>query len=224
MPGVSESGEAIARLLAAGLSGQDIGRAIGRDRSLVSQVARGVKPGTNLRDALGALERQVGGLAGRDAKQAARRGAVPEPPRRQTGPPEARRPANVRKPTTRTGRAWGTSTAKRQAVRAGAHGFGHPLADAADARRTVAVTVGTNAGLRINNTSGGKVRGAHVGAGAFDMQLGPADQVWAEVQAQHGGNFSAYVAAQALERGLISGVADEREAVQHFTSLELRSY
>lgn len=74
------SAELIAELLASGETYASIGRAIGRDKSLIRQVARGTKPGRNLTDALAAVTR---------------REHVPEPPRRRTRTGE---PARVRQP------------------------------------------------------------------------------------------------------------------------------
>lgn len=51
------SGELIAQLLANGYTYASIGRAIGRDRSLIRQVAVGSKPGRNLTESLAQLAR-----------------------------------------------------------------------------------------------------------------------------------------------------------------------
>jgi transcriptional regulator len=52
---VPSSSESIAKLRASGQSFASIGRALGRDSSLISQIARGKKPGANLSKALNAL-------------------------------------------------------------------------------------------------------------------------------------------------------------------------
>jgi hypothetical protein len=218
---MATSQELVAALIERGLSQRAIGQAIGRDSSLISQVARGAKPGRNLAPALEALQAQVSGLTPQAAKATARPGAVAKPARRTT---KAGALAKVRRPTTVRAR-WGQSTTmKRQAVRHGAKGMGHALADAqADGRGSVAVTVSFGRSVTVNNTSGGR-RGRTGRGGVIDMNLGDPAQVAAEVDARHGGNFSEYVAAQALERGYVSGVADERDAVAHMTAVELRGW
>lgn len=218
---MSDSQLIIRGLLAQGVSQRAIGQAIGRDSSLISQVARGAKPGHNLRDALAALETKIGQAAdrGQAPAQAARTATVTAPARRTT---KAGRPAGVRRATTKAG-AWGqTTTLKRQAVRGGAKAMGHALADAQDAGRgQVAATVSFDKRVNVQNTSGGR-RGKTGRGGVVDMNLGDPAQVAAEVNAQHGGNFAEYVAAQAVQRGYID--ADERQAVQHMVSVELRGW
>lgn len=219
---MSESAEIIARLVESGASLRSIGDAIGRDSSLLSQVARGRKPGNNLRESLARLEAQVATLTKGGAKPstAARSVTVAEPTRR---PAKAGGLAKVRRATTKAG-GWGQSTTmKRQAARNGARGMGHALNLAAGEGREVAVTVSFNRSVTVNNTSGGR-RGRTGRGGVVEMRLGDADEVFDAVMIQHGGNFSEYVAAQAIDRGYLSGVADERDAVAHMTGVELRGW
>lgn len=80
-PHYGPSRQAIDELHGRGWTDSAIGRAIGRDSSLVHQVGTGKKPGTNLQDALGALA--ATGLPGPAvAKQAPAVAAVAPPSRR----------------------------------------------------------------------------------------------------------------------------------------------
>ena len=80
--GASEAGKLIKSLRKKGYSDAAIGRALDRDSSLIGQVRRGVKPGSNLVDALKAFSK----------------GEKITPPRRQT---KAGKPAKVRRPSVR---------------------------------------------------------------------------------------------------------------------------
>lgn len=53
--GISEAGQLIKELIGKGFSKSRIGKAVGRDSSLISQIEKGKKPGSNLVGALGQL-------------------------------------------------------------------------------------------------------------------------------------------------------------------------
>lgn len=221
---MSESGAIIRRLLAAGLSGQDIGAAISRDRSLVSQVSRGVKPGANLEGALADLERRVS--AGERPAPA----LVPEPPRRTT---RTGRLAHVRRPTTVRGRGWASATVKKQAARKGGAALGHTIQEAADAGRSLSATISYDRHVTVNNTSGGR-RGSTGRGGTVEMNLGDAATV-ADAVDGYNGNVAAYLHAEAAARGYISGpgvdgartgveAVEMASDVASITAIELRSW
>lgn len=234
----SATGDLIVQLRGMGLSDVEIGALVGRNSSLIAQAAgprSGAPEGYNYKP-LAALEgplqaaRDRLAAAGANARQEAaqvrtRARATGERAVPLTRTTKAGTLAKVRRPTTTGGRgargAWSNTVMKRQAARHGAHGMAYPLRDAGD--RTVAATVSVDKGLGVNASSGGRKK--RLGAGGhFTIQLGPADEVAAEVADQYGGNFAAYVMAQALEAGYVSGAADEREAVQHVNTLEVRTY
>lgn len=127
---MSASGDIVRRLLARGLTGQQIGQAIGRDRSLVSQVGRGRKPGANLEAALSELERR--------ADAGGPLGGVAEPARRTT---RSGRVARVRRPTRVGSDRWSSTTIKSQAAASGGRALGRALTDAAEDGAEVVVTI-----------------------------------------------------------------------------------
>jgi hypothetical protein len=85
---MATSREIITRMHARGVSYEDIGRLVGRDSSLIGQIARGKKPGTNLTPSLEAVSRV------RKPDSYLRRNGPLEPPRRVT---RAGTPAQVRR-------------------------------------------------------------------------------------------------------------------------------
>lgn len=217
---VSESGAIIARLLAQGANYQTIGETLGRNRSLVRQVAIGAKPGHNLRDALAQLERAVSAGA---APASTRAAPVPEPARRTT---HAGTLARVRKPTTIRGASWTASTVKRSAARNGARGLGHPLSDAAEDGRQVAATITFTSAVSVESY-GSSGRGIAGPGGSLDIKLGDAAEVWGEVQSQYGGDVAAYLGAVAVERGYVSGnfgAGDAAMVAGAIESVELRTF
>jgi hypothetical protein len=216
---VSEAGEIIARLVAGGANYQTIGEALGRNRSLIRQVAIGAKPGRNLRDSVAELERRVQ-AAGR--APASREPVATPPPRRTTVKHGREVLANVRKPTTIRGRSWTASTAKRAATRSGARGLGHPLADAAESGRQVAVTVSVDGQVSVE-AYGSSRRGRAGVRGSADFKLGDADEVWESVREDYGGNVTAYVAAAMVDQGLVSGMGAGALA-DHITEIDLRAF
>lgn len=213
----SESGEIIRRLVAGGLNQADIGRALGRDRSLISQVARGRKPGDNLRESLAQLESRLAGAA--DVRAAAKAATVTPPAPRTT---RSGALARVRKPVTIRGNNWTASTVKKTGVRGGARGLGHVLSDGADAGHQVAVTVSVDGQVAIEaygNTGRGKA-GLH---GSADFLLGDAADVWASVQADHGGDVTAYVAQHMADAGLVSS-GDVGNLAAHIVEIDMRTF
>lgn len=211
---VSESGEIIGRLVSSGLNMEQIGQAVGRNRSLVRQIMIGRKPGNNLRDALAQLE---GALAGQPAPaEVIRETRVAKPAPRTT---KAGKTARVRRPTTIRGRGWQTSTVRRQAARHGAHGMAHPIRDAAADGRDVAVTASFTKGVKVNADYGRRGRAGW--GGTVEMNLGDAEQVQAEVDDMYGGDFAAYVLDQAAARGHIDNPEAARRGLE---AIELRAF
>lgn len=212
---VSESGAIVARLVAAGANYETIGQALGRNRSLVRQVALGVKPGHNLTAALERLEARVTELPGGvDVNRAARGLEVPAPTRRVTGRGHL---ARVRRPTTISGRAYSTSTIKRQAAGSGGRSLMHTITDAAEAGRRVAVSVRFD--RSINVRSYGKSKRGQAGAGGvLDFELGEGDELLDAVDGAE--SVVAFIVAEAEAAGHISG--DNPAA--HVLEVELRTF
>lgn len=223
------SQDVIRRLLDAGANYETIGQAVGRNRSLIRQVGIGAKPGRNLEAALTALEQRLAGVEPGRVNTEARRsaGTLPAPAQRVN-----RRGAlaKVRRPTTVRGRGWSSSTMKRQAMRNGGRGLGHPIADAAEAGQQVAATITLGSGLAAEHY-GTSRRGQAGAGGSLDILLGDADEVLAEIQDGYGGNVSAYLADVMVARGLVSvtsGGATGEELREHaeagIEQVELRAF
>lgn len=208
---MSESGDIIRRLVEGGQNYQTIGVALGRDRSLVRQVAIGTKPGRNLRDALAQLERKLSGQAVE----------VQEPTRRTTRRGSL---AGVRKPTTRRSESgsWSSSTVKRTAIRGGAKGLGHPLADAAEAGHQVAVTVSVDGHLGIE-AYGSSRRGRAGLHGSADFKLGDAEEVAATIHDEYAGDVAAYIADVMVDQGLVSS-SDASYVREHIVEIDMRTW
>lgn len=213
---MSESGEIIGRLLGLGANYETIGQAVGRNRSLVRQVGIGAKPGHNLRESLAELERRVTGLApGANVNREARQVPVAAPERRKTGRGHL---ARVRKAVTISRTHYSISTVKKQAAASGARGLGHTIADAADQGRTVAVSVTFDRSITVHAYGKGK-RGRAGAGGTLDFELGDAEAV-AEGVVEHGGNVMAYIVAEAMAAGHITGA----DPAAHVLEVELRTY
>lgn len=202
---MSESTDLVRELLAGGMNYADVGRALGRHRSLIRQVGVGTKPGNNLRDALEGLRARLAGV----------QAAVPEPPRRTTA---KGKPARTRRRTTHEGRAYSTSMVKKQGARSGGGSLTRAVERAADAGRTVSVTVSFDRAVTVDPYKGSR-KGIAGPGGTLDMQLGDADDV-REGIAEHG-NLTAYVVAYGASQGWLYGPAD---LAAHVNSLELRTY
>lgn len=213
---MSESTEIVRRLVAAGANYESIGRALGRNRSYIRQVGIGAKPGETMRASLAELEERLTGAA--DLNREARTVTL-------TTPPEARKDrrgalARVRKPTTVSGRSWSSSSVKRQAVKSGARGLGHPMADAADRGQSLGVTVTVDGAVSIQ-AYGTSRRGREGLHGSADFRLGDAGEVLDAIQNQYGGDVTAYVADVMVERGLVAGAED---VAPHIVEIDLRAF
>ena len=215
----SESTELVRELVAGGLNYADIGRALGRDRSLVRQVGTGAKPGNNLREALAGLQARLQGVPAAQAKPAARAATVPAPARRQT---RGGRAARVRRPMRHEGASYSVGAAKQQGARHGAKGPEAVLRRAPEGRQVAAtVSFPPHSGVAINGTSGGRSV-AHGMAGSVDILLGDAGEV-REAMAESGMSLSEYVVSEAMRAGYVSAPS-LGGAVDKLGSLEVRTF
>lgn len=216
---MSGSQDFVLALRGLGLTDSQIGRAIGRDSSLVFQIGAGRKPGRNLESALGGLHQAVtttGELA------------TVEPPRRLT---RTGHQARVRRATTIRGRTWETASIKRQASRSGGRGLRAAFDDAVRRDDQLAVTISFDSGVTVTGTSGEGRRGGRgrrerdrTGrGGTVTFKLDAADLL-SRADVMFGGNLSDAIAAEALDAGYIAGVADAEQAVEHVTSIEVRAW
>jgi hypothetical protein len=208
---VSAAGDIILALRGQGITDAAIARAIERDRSLVGQVRRGIKPGSNL---VGALEE----LRDRLAAGGPVEGPVSAPPARRTN--AKGRTARVRHKTTYAGRGWGSGAVKRQGVRSGAGILHRLVLQAAENGDELAVTVTFDKGVQVQGYGKGK-RTRQGAGGVLDFQVD------AEAAAAHiaaGGTFSDYVAGEAMRAGYISGQASAAAYTAHMTGLEVRAF
>lgn len=129
----------ILQLRSSGMSNRAIGAALNRNDSLISQIARGKKPGANLVDSLSALVQK---RAGKDVP-------VPEPERRKTARGTT---AKVRRKTKfAQGR---TIKVKRQAVKSGAKSIANRIAEAAARGERIAFTVTYGPNARLSKSDG----------------------------------------------------------------------
>jgi hypothetical protein len=207
---MSESTDLVRELLAGGMNYADVGRALGRDRSLIRQVGVGAKPGNNLRAALEGLRDRLAGV----------QAAVPAPTRRTTarGKPARTRAKTVHGDRAGHERAYSTGIVKKQGARSGGGNLTGALARAADAGRTVSVTVSFDRAVTVDPYKGSK-KGVPGPGGTLDMQLGDAEEVQEGI-AEHG-SLTAYVCAYGAAQGWLYGPPD---LVSHVNSLELRTY
>lgn len=211
---MSESGELVRELLGLGMSRRGIGQAIGRNDRLIGYVEKDVKPGENLRDSLRELrDRLTGGVSKAEAVR-----DVPEPSRRTV----RGRPTNVRKPATRKGTSWQTSTIKRQAVRSGGKGLMHSIGDAADDGRELAVTVSFDKGMNVLSGGSGK-RGRPGRGGSVELKLGDAEDVFDRIESQYDGEPAAFLAAVLMQHGYVSAETPG-DVVGHMTAVEVRGW
>ena len=137
------SRELIEMLTGQGLSKRAIGRAIGRDSSLISQVSKGSKPGANLQGSLDELRRRL--EAGQRVQP------VTEPARRTKASGAV---ARVRRKTVISGQTWASGNVKRQAAANGSRSLTRTLRNGGDADS--AVTVVFKKSVSVNNSSGGR--------------------------------------------------------------------
>jgi hypothetical protein len=216
VPEVSESGALVQRLISQGLSYEDVGQAVGRNRSLIRQVGLGTKPGNNLREQLATLERRLSGLDAGQRKGAARSAGLAPARRTKAGGAVAR----TRRKTTVTAGTWSTATAKRSSVRNGARGTAKVIHDAADQSRNLGVTITFGKGVTVTSAYGkrGKAGGA-----VLDFELGDPDYVAARLENEFAGNVTALVVTMADERGFL--VYDPSvDPTTRALELEVRNY
>jgi hypothetical protein len=217
--------DVIRRLLDAGANYETIGQAVGRNRSLIRQVGIGAKPGANLEQALLELENRLAGVPRTRVNTEGRRAAgtlTPAPERTNA----RGKLAKVRRPSTVRGESWSTSTSRRQAVRSGARGLAHPLADAADAGANVGVTVTVDgrAGIEVHGSGGASRKGGTAGrGGSAEFQIHDPDGAFQTIMAR-GGDVVAYLAQDMLDRGLVSGTSSASELAAHITEVQLRTW
>ncbi len=209
------SAASIQALRAAGLTYADIGRAVGRDKSLIRQVATGAKPGENMRAALAELRDRL--TAAPNPRQAARESAPVQVERRTTAKGST---ARVRRPVTVSGRGWQTSTARRQAASSGGRGMAGPLRQAARAGKSVAVTASFSTSVTVARAYGR--RGVAGSGGTAEMNLGTAAEVREDMADRGYGpdEFSWYVLELLSERGDIAPDVDAAD----LTGLEMRAW
>jgi transcriptional regulator with XRE-family HTH domain len=131
------SREALAELLAAGMTKAEVARAVGRDSSVMSQIERGAKPYANLEPTLRALAEQRAGRAV----------TIPEAPRRTTAAGDV---AKVRGKTKFAGGR--VVRVKQQAVKSGARSILARLRQAAAAGLKVAFTVVYPTGVELGKS------------------------------------------------------------------------
>lgn len=197
----SEAPELVGQLREAGWRDVDLGRALGRDSSLIFQVGAGRKPGRNLVPSLRALLGTTPSAAP----------AVPEPARRTTA---AGRLAKTRAGEV-GGTGWRTIDVKRQAARSGAKGILRAIEDAAATGRHFALDVTLPKSVRVEQSGrrddrrsrrpGRNEQVVTIGEGG---ELNP--DVWAAyVQREHGGDVTAAVAAYLVESGRAEAVSRE---------------
>lgn len=205
--------ELVQELMGRGLSQAAIGRAVQRDSSLISQVAKGRKPGSNLRESLVELRDKLD--AGVEAP------TVAAPARRTRATGEA---AKTRRKRIVGGKGWATGNTARQASQSGARSLRKVIEGAPT---EVAATVEFGPGVTVYNNSGGTdhglalagLRGSH--RTNVTMDFGDPETALADIDARFGGDVTRYVVTRMSERGLI-GDADEAYAA--VTNLEVRGW
>lgn len=196
---------------AAGLSYADIGRAVGRNRSLIRQIAIGAKPGENLRGALADIQKRLALVQAKSPRDAARKLAPVQVPRRMSA---SGRAARVRRPVTVGGRRWSTSTLRRQAARSGGDGLLHSLIAGADADWWCAASVTFGRSAFVRNAYG--KTGVEGWGGTAEIELGPCQDVLDELETT-GESVTDYIVRALAERGDI-------ELTDDIDSIELRCY
>lgn len=216
-----ESSQDIVRgMQAAGLSYADIGRAVGRNRSLIRQIAIGAKPGENLRGALADVQQRLALIESRTPKEAARKLAPVSVPRRMSA---SGREARVRRPVTVSRRSWSTSTLRRQASQGGAGGMLGPVREAARMGRTIAATVTFSSRVYVDNGYG--KRGIGGPGGTVDMELGDAGDILERMEA--GESFADIAVQAAAERGNFTALDDAalyNDVASSIDAIEMRAY
>lgn len=224
----SSAQELVAELVGRGYSRRYIGNTIGRNDSLIGQVLRGAKPGTNL---VSSLERLVEHLPATPPKNLPTPEAigVPAPKRRVTkaGGEAATRTARVRQKDTRGGTGWGVSPVKRQATRNGARRLAGVLENARVTGRRVGWSVTVDPKVRVSG-SGGKAAVQHKRKGSTpasqEIRLGDNGngfdpETWLDLVDEHDGNVTEAMAAHLVA----TGMAESIDATQIW-GMELRTW
>lgn len=223
------SQELIAELRAMGVNNAAIGQALGRDRSLVSQVSRGAKPGNNLTASLAELRDRLATVRPADPKAAAREATVTPPARRtKAGGGTAR----VRRPTTQRAGHSTSSTVKRQGAQHGARGAGRALGEAIEAGASVAVTIQFSRAVTVSlpgydkNKRGAKSKEGP--GGRLVVALNPDQLATVEDELAGGATPGAAIAAAVIGEGYVyatgGGQLTPAAAVAAMQSIELRTY
>jgi hypothetical protein len=228
----SEGAQLVHALMGHGLTGKDIGRAIQRNDSLISQVRRGIKPGTNLVPSLRTLldevqtRAEVGGRL--DVQDLA--AATPEPARRMS---KRGTTARVRQRVMITNAAsrpdgrptFGTGDAGRQAARNGARLLGADVrAMAAQGHTKVYVSASFTKAVHVEQSGSRKdhrhhfhneVELGHGGAGLSMNEL---------IQAMdREGSLSQAVTSLLIDNSRISGPENAAAAVRQLVHLQVRT-
>lgn len=210
--------EHIIALRALGYTGEDIGQALARNRSLVSQVERGKKPGNNLEAPLAALRAFAESTPGARLSEA----SAPRPEPRVTRSGTVARTRRRTSLTYAGGRST-TALVKRQGSRNGGRGLAKHLHQAIEGGDTIRVTLSFNRNVEVISagTSEGSGRGQHRGragrGGTVDMELDPSEL---EDFFEAGGSVSDALLAQAADAGLIL----RDVSAEGLEAIELRTY
>lgn len=188
------SRDLIIQLRGLGMSNRAIGAALNRNDSLISQVARGKKPGSNLEGPLEALVRARQGEAVE----------VPAPQRRMNA---AGRVAKVRRRTVYAGGR--TARVRQQAVKSGSRAIMKVVDDTARSSGMVAFTVRFGRNARLTKSDGtaipptGKEQEAELGWGGQGF---PASQVQ-QMVADAGGDLGAALVQWMLDHNRLAAPA-----------------
>lgn len=215
------SQDLILALRAQGASMAAIGRSVGRDSSLISQIAAGKKPGANLYGALDSLTKAPNPL---DAIRYAAPVAAPRRVRASGVQARTRTPGRI---ATKAGAT--TATVKRTAAARGARAATSPALRDLKANQHAAVTITYSRAVVVTPgaSQGAKTRSTPGAGGTVIARLdqGPAptdrDDLIEALEA--GDNLSDALAGMALARGWISG-PDESGVVRATQSIELRTW
>jgi hypothetical protein len=191
----------IQALLSAGLTKRDIGRAVGRNDSLIGQIARGAKPGRNLEAALGGLRERVGRLGKSDAL------AAPEPL------PEApRRVQAVRQAVRHGGNRWSVAGVKAQATSTGAKALQGIIYDADATGRRLSLHLSVNPRLVIARSGGRRIKRAKGRREAQEVRAGDNGRgidagMLATLVDSHNGNVTEAIAEYLAVSGYVGAIS-----------------
>lgn len=183
---------------AAGLSYKAIAVALGRNDSLIGQIARGAKPGANLEAAAGELRRRV----------EANGWKMPAPAPLPSAPRRAQR---VRQAVRHGGSRWATASTKDQATRSGAHALDAMVQDAAATGRRLALNLAVSPNLVVARSGGKRVkpkgRRQYQELRAGDGGRGIDAATLAALVDAHGGNVTEAIAEYLAVSGYVGSIA-----------------